>query len=93
MSCKGIPVKNLNQKATVQTRAMVGSHLGVTDLTERFVDLGVLWGKFETNGNGYQSFGGVGVSETITHKFTTRYTSVVTVTDQEWLLYDGVRYK
>lgn len=94
MSCKSsIPVKSLNQKVTVQTRAMVGSHFGVTDLTEQFIDLSVLWGKFETDEKGYRSFGGAGVSESITHVFTTRYTSVVTVTDQEWLLYDGVRYK
>jgi hypothetical protein len=72
---------------------MVGSHFGVTDLTEQFIDLSVLWGKFETDEKGYRSFGGAGVSESITHVFTTRYTSVVTVTDQEWLLYDGVRYK
>lgn len=94
MNCKsGIPVKSLNQKAIVQTRAMVGSHFGITDLTEQFIDLGVLWGKFETDKKGYQSFGGAGISESITHVFTTRYTNVITVTDQEWLLYDGVRYK
>jgi hypothetical protein len=52
MNCKSsIPVKNLNQKVTVQTRAMVGSHFGVTDLTEQFIDLSVLWGKFETDQN------------------------------------------
>ena len=41
----------------------------------------------------WERFFNAGVSESITHVFTTRYTSVVTVTDQEWLLYDGVRYK
>ena len=94
MQCRSnLPFKNLNHKVQVQSRGMVGSHIGVVDLVEQFVDLGVLWGEFKTAGRGYQSFGGVGVSEKVTHIFVTRYTNVIRVTDQEWILHDNMRYK
>ena len=94
MTCKSkMPVKSLNQKVQVQSRGMVGSHIGIVDLVEQFVNLGVLWGEFKTGGRGYRFFGGVGVSDGVTHTFTTRYTTVIQVTNQEWVLYENTRYK
>lgn len=87
---------DLNRPIKVQVRTLTEKPLSDPDYDEVFTDVVTVWAAIET-ARGHSSFNDIGLTRegstiVFTHKLFIRYSSSFTVTSEDWVEFDGIKY-
>lgn len=88
---RGICIGDLDRKGTIQSRTMQAPESGV-DFAEDFTNIATVWCLFRTV-EGLEFFDDTGLNTTHTHEAIFRYSSIFSVTSENWFLINNNRYK
>lgn len=87
-----ICTKDLKKRITIQYPFNVGTSNAGANTTRSFKDVVVVWAAVKTTPTG-QFFEGINIEEAITTDFYIRFTSLVDLGKQIWVLFNGKRFK
>lgn len=90
----------MNQFITIQRRSIKPESITTVDYNEGFEDIGCVWAAVSTN-RPYRSFNQVGVNQAtgigagldFTHKFYIRYSTECIPTSEDFIEWNGDKYK
>lgn len=96
--CKNVSPKkrkvcigDLRKQVTLQVRVIQPASITSANYVEEFTNVITVWAAIKTT-RGYQTFSEVGVSNNVTHEVYIRYDSSFTVTSEDWVEIDSLKY-
>lgn len=97
--CKDITPKkrrlctgDLRDRIEIQSRALKPTTFSSSDYQEEFITISTVWASIQTT-RGFQSFNDVGtVENNVTHKIYIRFSTELTITTENWLIFKNERY-